>query len=45
MTTGHKTHIVNEIKNNEHFMYGTDEASKQKRKYIERHIYLSDGGV
>lgn len=40
-----KTHAVDEIKNKEHFMYGTDEASKQKRKYIEMHIYLSDGGV
>ena len=35
-----KTHIVDEIKNNEQFTYETDEASKQKQKYIERHIYL-----
>ncbi|XP_012946168.1 uncharacterized protein LOC101863077 [Aplysia californica] len=40
-----RSQVVEEIRANEHFTFATDETSRQKRRYLERHIVLSNSGM
>ena len=40
-----KQHIVSEIRDNNHFTYGTDGTSRSKKHYMEHHIVLDNGST
>ncbi|GFS06377.1 hypothetical protein ElyMa_002964100 [Elysia marginata] len=40
-----KQHIVNEIRNANHFTYATDGTGREKRHYMEHHIVLDSGST